>query len=124
MPGKKTPSLDSRADDLESAGLDGAPRGLVAVLFADLVGSTDLLRRLGDEAGEQVLRTFLDILRQQVRRWGGREVKALGDGLLVAFPTTTSALSAAAGMQHDLVRHNAMRGAPFGPRRRARWRAA
>src|SRR5438132_12514601 len=110
MPGKETPSLHARDVELESARLDGGSRGLVAVVFADLVGSTDLLRGLGDEAGEQVVRACLDLLRQQVRRWCGREIKALGDGLLVAFPTTTSALSAAAGMQNDLVRQNAMPG--------------
>jgi len=90
---------------------DGVTRGLVAVVFADLADSTGLLRELGDEAGEQVVRAALEVLRHWVRRSGGREVKALGDGLLIAFPTMTSALSAAAGMQHDLVRHNAGPGA-------------
>ena len=80
------------------------------VLLTDVVGSTDLLRRLGDGAGEHVLRTCLDRLREPIRGRGGREVKSLGDGLLVAFPTAGTALSAAVAMQRSLVGHNALPG--------------
>jgi len=111
MPGEETSSSDPRAVDLESERLDRARHGLIAVLFADLVGSTALLRGLGERGGRSSTPDLPDLLRRQVRRWGGREVKALGDGLLVAFPTAASAISAAAGMQQDLLRHNAMPGA-------------
>ena len=79
--------------------LGGASRGSAAVLITDVVRSTDLLRRLGDGAGEHVLRTCLDLLREPLGERGGREVKSLGDGLLVAFRTPGTALSAAVEMQ-------------------------
>ena len=83
---------------------------MVALLFTDLVGSTAMLHRLGDDAGEHVLRACLDLLREPVRSFGGREVKSLGDGLLAAFPTTTAALSSAVAMLRALERHNALPG--------------
>jgi class 3 adenylate cyclase/DNA-binding SARP family transcriptional activator len=90
--------------------LPSARRGMVALLFADVVDSTVLLRRLGDDAGEQVLRTCLDHLRRPVESFDGREVKALGDGLLAAFPTTASAVASAVEMLGALNRHNASPG--------------
>jgi DNA-binding SARP family transcriptional activator/class 3 adenylate cyclase len=86
----------------------GAHHGMVALLFTDVVGS--MLRRPGDAAGEHVLRACLDLLREPMRSFGGREVKALGDGLLAAFPTTAAALSSAVAMVRALERQNGLPG--------------
>src|SRR5581483_985947 len=55
--------------------------GVVAILFTDLVGSTELLDRLGDDAAEQLRRTHFSLLRQAAAETDGAEVKSLGDGL-------------------------------------------
>ena len=76
-----------------------AAGGTVTLLFTDLVGSTDLIERLGDDAAERLSRRHFETLRSAVAEAGGREVKSLGDGLMVTFPSALAALSAATAMQ-------------------------
>src|SRR5207253_3565698 len=66
--------------------------GVVALLFTDLVGSTELLDRLGDDAAEVLRRTHFRLLRDATTAYGGEEVKSLGDGLMVVFPATQDAV--------------------------------
>jgi class 3 adenylate cyclase/tetratricopeptide (TPR) repeat protein len=73
--------------------------GTVTVLFTDLVGSTELLDRLGDDAAEELRQTHFGLLREVVQEHGGHEVKSLGDGLMVAFPSTLGGIACAAAMQ-------------------------
>src|SRR3954454_18800831 len=54
----------------------------VTIMFTDIVGSTALLERLGDQAGTELLRRHFGILRRAITTHGGREVKTLGDGLM------------------------------------------
>jgi class 3 adenylate cyclase len=79
--------------------------GVVTLLFTDLVGSTELLARLGDEAGDRFMRTHFSILRGAVDRHQGHEVKSLGDGLMVAFPSAVNALACATQMQQEVAAH-------------------
>ncbi|OGO53269.1 MAG: hypothetical protein A2148_09075 [Chloroflexi bacterium RBG_16_68_14] len=78
----------------------------VTVLFTDLVGSTELLERLGDDAAESVRRAHFSLLRHAVAARGGQEVKTLGDGLMVAFSSAIDALACAVAMQQAVHRHN------------------
>jgi class 3 adenylate cyclase/DNA-binding CsgD family transcriptional regulator/tetratricopeptide (TPR) repeat protein len=80
--------------------------GLVTLLFTDLVASTELLARLGDDAAEEVRRVHFDALRQAVADAGGEEVKSLGDGLMVAFGSAVAALGCAVAMQRRVADHN------------------
>jgi DNA-binding NarL/FixJ family response regulator/class 3 adenylate cyclase len=75
----------------------------VTVLFTDLVGSASLFERHGDEAADAVRREHFDALRRAVAEHGGREVKSLGDGLMVAFPSAVSALRCAVEMQRAMA---------------------
>jgi len=75
---------------------------MVAVLFTDLVGSTELIDRLGDDAAEELRRAHFALLREVVARSGGDEVKNLGDGLMVTFPSVIQAAECAVTMQHSL----------------------
>jgi class 3 adenylate cyclase len=61
------------------------PEGTVTILFTDVVGSTELTTRIGDEAAREVLGGCDDLVRQQFERHRGHEVKGTGDGLMVAF---------------------------------------
>lgn len=62
------------------------------ICFTDLVGSTELLDRLG-QAEYMVLLTEHDLLiRQALVKWKGREVKHTGDGFMVAFEHVDHAL--------------------------------
>lgn len=65
----------------------------VAILFTDVVGSTEFSQRLSPEAAEEVRRGHFSILRQAIAEVGGDEVKNLGDGLMVAFTSPSVALA-------------------------------
>ncbi|HEV8623086.1 MAG TPA: AAA family ATPase [Acidimicrobiia bacterium] len=76
-----------------------APSGLVTILFTDLVGSTELLARAGDERVQRIFRAHHDLLAQAAVAHRGQEVKWLGDGLMVAFPSAADAVRCAVVMQ-------------------------
>ena len=82
------------------------PEGTVTVLFTDVVGSTDLTTRQGDEAAQEILRAQRELVRQQVEEHSGHEVKGLGDGFMVAFATASKAVACAVGIQRALNEHN------------------
>jgi class 3 adenylate cyclase/DNA-binding CsgD family transcriptional regulator/tetratricopeptide (TPR) repeat protein len=84
----------------------GDSGGVVAFLFTDLVGSTEVLDRLGEEAAEELRRAHFSVLRQAVVETGGTEVKSLGDGLMVAFASPVQALGCALAMQRAIAEHN------------------
>jgi class 3 adenylate cyclase len=80
----------------------GSATGTVTLLFTDLVGSTELIDRLGDDAGDRLLREHFAILRRAAVEHGGREVKSLGDGLMVAFQSALGAVACAVSMQQRI----------------------
>ena len=57
----------------------------VSVLMTDLVGSTAMVGRVGPEAAEELRTEHFGLLRGALERSAGREVKNLGDGLMVVF---------------------------------------
>jgi len=77
----------------------------VTLLFSDLVGSTELSDRLGDDAGERLRREHFALLRVAASEHGGREIKSLGDGLMVAFASALGAVACAVRMQQLLTDH-------------------
>ena len=95
-------------DDAGSA-MSAAPAGVqtASVLFCDMVGSTDLLSRLGMSAADELRRRFNAVLRDAVRATGGEEVKSLGDGLMVVFVhSARDAVECAVAMQRGIDRLN------------------
>ena len=79
----------------------------VAILFTDIVDSTELSQQLSPDAADEVRRTHISILRQAIAEAGGTEVKSLGDGLMVVFSIASAALSCAVAMQQAVDRDNA-----------------
>ena len=77
----------------------------VVVLFTDLVDSTKLAYARSPEAAEDLRRAHFALLRKAIAVAGGEEVKNLGDGLMVAFPVASSALSCAVAMQRGVEAH-------------------
>ena len=78
----------------------------VTVLFTDLMGSAELLSRLGPQATDELRQTHFGLLRGAIQSAGGTEVKNLGDGLMVAFTSLSRALACAVAMQQAVERHN------------------
>jgi class 3 adenylate cyclase/tetratricopeptide (TPR) repeat protein len=79
---------------------------IVIFLFTDIVGSTELYDRLGDETAEALRRTHFRLLRDAVSAHGGNEVKNVGDGLMVVFPSAVDATNCAIAMQQTVDRYN------------------
>ena len=77
----------------------------VSVLFTDLVGSTELLERVGPDRAEQLRVEHFGALRGTMG--DGREVKSLGDGLMVVFDSARGPeLAAAVAMQQAIEARN------------------
>jgi class 3 adenylate cyclase len=76
-----------------------SPARTVTILFTDLVGSTELLQRAGDEHAQRIFKAHHRLLREAVDAHGGHEVKWLGDGLMVAFDSAAEAVRCAIAMQ-------------------------
>lgn len=78
----------------------------VTVLFTDLVGSTELASRVGPERAEELRREHFALLREAVVAANGREVKNLGDGLMVVLPSAASGVACAMSMQQRIEFRN------------------
>jgi class 3 adenylate cyclase len=85
--------------------------GTVTVLFTDVVGSTELISALGDDAWHALLHEHLERLRVIVAGHSGEVIKTMGDGIMAAFGSAVSALDAAADVQAAVAHENRRRGA-------------
>jgi class 3 adenylate cyclase/tetratricopeptide (TPR) repeat protein len=79
---------------------------MVAVLMTDLVGSTAMADRIGPAAAEVLRTEHFGLLRGAVERTEGREVKNLGDGLMIVFSSASQALTCALQMQQAIEARN------------------
>jgi pimeloyl-ACP methyl ester carboxylesterase len=74
-------------------------RILATVLFTDIVGSTTHAAGLGDRAWRELLERHHELIRRELERFGGREVKTLGDGFLATFVAPSRAITAACAIR-------------------------
>jgi class 3 adenylate cyclase len=63
----------------------GLQRRLMTILFTDIVDATGIAARMGDGRWRDLLSAHDAAIRREVERYGGREVKTLGDGYIAAF---------------------------------------
>ena len=71
----------------------------MTVVFTDLVSSTEVLDRQGDEAALDAFRQIDGLVAELCARHGGRVVKKLGDGSLLTFGSTARALAFSLDLQ-------------------------
>jgi class 3 adenylate cyclase/pimeloyl-ACP methyl ester carboxylesterase len=81
------------------------PGGLRTVLFTDIVGHTEMMQRLGDAKGRDVLREHERLTRETLKAHGGTEVKTMGDGFMASFGSVTSAIECAIALQRAFATH-------------------
>ena len=79
--------------------------GVVTVMFTDVEGSTDLTRRLGDEAARRTIENHRRIVREQLAEHDGREIDSIGDGFMLTFLSTRRAIACAVTIQKALAKH-------------------
>jgi class 3 adenylate cyclase len=77
-------------------------RVLATVLFTDIVGSTRLAAELGDERWHALLGEHNRVARAQLERFGGNEVKTVGDGFLATFDGPARAIRCALAIRDGL----------------------
>ena len=97
----------------------------VAILFADVVGSTQLYEQLGDAKAREMVAKCLDIMRAAVETFNGTVIKTMGDEVMATFEQCDDAMAAGRRMQERISQdtslshdhgHVAIRiGCHFGP---------
>jgi class 3 adenylate cyclase len=91
-PGATAPAVDS---------------GLRAVMFTDIVGSTEMTARLGDSAALELVRAHDALVRRGLEAHGGREIKHTGDGIMASFDNVANSVRAAGDIQRRFAAYNA-----------------
>ncbi len=86
-----------------------APEGTVTIFFSDIEGFTSMNERLGDQRAQQILRDHYALVREELVRHRGFEVKVHGDGFMVAFDSAARALRCARAIQQRQQAWNAQR---------------
>jgi adenylate cyclase len=81
--------------------------GTIAVMFTDIVGSTNMTQVHGDAAAQDVVRTHNRIVRAALTTYQGREVKHTGDGIMASFNNTANGVAAAIYIQQKTAENNA-----------------
>jgi class 3 adenylate cyclase len=74
----------------------------VAVLFADVVGSTRLYELLGDQRARELIQLCVELMREATMRNRGTVIKTIGDEILAIFPTVDDAVNAGGEMHQDI----------------------
>lgn len=85
-------------------------RATRALMFTDIVTSTDLIGVIGDEAWEGLLGWHDRALREVFTGFGGEEANHTGDGFFVVFDDVDNAIEAAVGIQRRLSEHRQLSG--------------
>jgi class 3 adenylate cyclase len=81
--------------------------GIRTILFTDIVGSTEMCSRHGDDAAMAMLGVHDGVVRDALAGHGGREVKHTGDGIMASFLSAAGAVRSACRINDKLRDHNA-----------------
>jgi len=86
----------------------------LAILFADISGSTRLYEILGDVAARTKVATCLDMLTAVITQHSGTVIKTIGDEIMCTFPSAESAATAACEM-HEMLEEDITEQTAAGP---------
>ena len=75
----------------------------ITCLYTDLVNSTELLQRVGDERARGIFEGHRKVLREAGNESSGRELKRQGDGVMAAFGSARKALQCAIAIQRTFA---------------------
>ncbi|OGO52401.1 MAG: hypothetical protein A2148_05745 [Chloroflexi bacterium RBG_16_68_14] len=90
----------------EAAAGPGEPGVFRTILFTDVVGHTEMMQRLGDQRGRDVLREHERTTRGVLGQHLGTEVKTMGDGFMASFSSVTKAVECAIALQRAFGERN------------------
>ena len=95
-------SPETRRDLVARASAEGA----ITLLFTDVVESTRIRQHLGDEAAQERFRQHNHVVRAQIEKHNGFEVKTQGDGFMVAFRDAGEAMGCSIDIQRAIAEDN------------------
>jgi len=72
------------------------------IVFSDIVSSTDLVTKLGDAAARDIFLQHDKIVRDQIKKYRGRELQNLGDGFMLSFESASEAIKCACDIQKEV----------------------
>jgi class 3 adenylate cyclase len=94
--GDTAPLLDEIEEFITGArGGSDTERVLTTIVFTDIVGSTERAAALGDQRWHNLLDSHDTIVRHELTRFRGREVKTAGDGFVATFTSPSVAIDCA-----------------------------
>jgi len=85
----------------------GHDPGTRTIFFTDIVGSTDMTQRLGDDGAFAILSVHDRIVRESLAANNGTEVKHTGDGIMAAFWSAACAVKCSMAVMQNVVTHGA-----------------
>lgn len=85
----------------------------LAVLFADVSGSTQLYDTLGDVRARSIVARCIAVMTEVTHRHGGTLVKTIGDEVMTTFADATAAAEAACEMQEGITGEMVVEGRPL-----------
>ncbi len=91
-----------QADVTDVVAATGA-EGTMTLVFTDIVDSTILTEHIGDATWADLMRRHGDAIVAITEENGGRVVKLLGDGSMLAFESARAAVRAAVGIQESVA---------------------
>jgi adenylate cyclase len=78
----------------------------LAIVFADVVGSTQLYESLGDDVARETVQRCVDCMKEATQEFGGEVIKTMGDEVMATFPTADEAMNASCQMQQRITSGN------------------
>ena len=75
----------------------------LAILFADVVGSTQLYEALGDDRAREIVGMCIEVMRNATEQHRGTVIKTMGDEVMATFTSADDALNAANQMQRAIM---------------------
>jgi DNA-binding NarL/FixJ family response regulator len=94
--------ITALADRGEGRSAPGPGRVLATLVFSDIVSSTERAATVGDRRWREVLDRHDELVRREIARHGGREVKMTGDGFLALFDAPARAIRCATAVRDGL----------------------
>ncbi len=89
------------------AGKPAIDRALRAIMFTDIVDSTGMTHRLGDERAVEMVRAHDALVQRALKDNGGRMVKHTGDGIMASFDDMNASVVCARAIQQAFAAFNA-----------------
>lgn len=108
--GARRTSIDLVAEAVQQAPVEefrdlAGDEGTVTIVFSDIESSTEMAARVGDIRWLDILRVHNELIRAEVTRHGGTEIKSQGDGFMLSFPSARRAVLCMMRVQQAITDH-------------------